>query len=502
MRKKTIFFTICLLLFASKSLLAKAGSPNSKIKSATISFQMQGPFRYDSIGVTFWQDYFFGSLFFPKNTSLGWNSKSTEGIHRLDLANLEKPGYFRIKIFGHHQNQYTFLIEPGDNLIITFEGDSLSFSGNGFAKLKCAYEIERLRRDLSIESDKKRVVLNKNRVGNSTFWGDLQEYLEEPLDSVLQIKLACLETFKSHISPIAYTVTKANVIGEDYFRRYYKFSGDYSFGLETDPTKKEIFEKLYKKLVAGLSDIEFSDEIKILSNWYIMFLRDKDKLEMKLKYGNFHARQDKMLPYIHSNFKGELRDKYLTDLLLVDYSPGESYDSLFKESLSIVKTPYCLEILDRLKTNLALSVEAFPFELKDPSGRVVKLSDFKGRTIFLDFWYTGCGWCVKYYANTLHEVEKHFENNNDIVFISVCIDVSKSQWLKSIEGGKYTGKDVVNLYTGGLGSNFPLIRHYNIIGYPHQIIIDKFGKNNRLGGIQNLRPDQLISLLNEVSAQH
>jgi hypothetical protein len=38
---------------------------------------------------------------------------------------------------------------------------------------------------------------------------------------------------------------------------------------------------------------------------------------------------------------------------------------------------------------------AADFETTDIDGKKVKLSDLRGKVVVLDFWYRGCGWCVK-----------------------------------------------------------------------------------------------------------
>ena len=43
---------------------------------------------------------------------------------------------------------------------------------------------------------------------------------------------------------------------------------------------------------------------------------------------------------------------------------------------------------------LKVGDKAPAFSLEDQQGKTVKLADFKGKVIVLDFWYRGCGWCI------------------------------------------------------------------------------------------------------------
>lgn len=118
---------------------------------------------------------------------------------------------------------------------------------------------------------------------------------------------------------------------------------------------------------------------------------------------------------------------------------------------------------------------AFPFELKDTLGRVMKLDDFKGKVLFLDFWFTGCKGCVQV-AKGLHDyVLPAFKGDTNVVFMAVSLDVNFLQWKRSIRGGLYTSPGELNVFTMGMGGEHPLMRHYGFQGAPHTLLIDKDG---------------------------
>lgn len=145
-----------------------------------------------------------------------------------------------------------------------------------------------------------------------------------------------------------------------------------------------------------------------------------------------------------------------------------------------MKTICCLLVSITLFLSSSLNAQeerpaAFPFELKDTLGRIVKLDDFKGKVLFMDFWFTGCKGCVQV-AKGLHDVVlPAFRGDTSVVFIAVSLDVNFLQWKRSIRSGIYTSEGELNAFTMGMGGDHPLLRHYGYKGAPHTLLIDKHG---------------------------
>lgn len=142
--------------------------------------------------------------------------------------------------------------------------------------------------------------------------------------------------------------------------------------------------------------------------------------------------------------------------------------------------------------------DAFAFELKDTLGRGVRLSDFKGKTLVMDFWFTGCKACVQV-AQYLHQVViPQFQSDTNVVFIAVSTDISFLQWKKSIRSRLYSNPPQLNLFTMGMGSQHPLCLHYGFEGAPQMLLIDKDG---RLISSVNPGP-QLVEMIRKEQRTH
>ncbi len=128
---------------------------------------------------------------------------------------------------------------------------------------------------------------------------------------------------------------------------------------------------------------------------------------------------------------------------------------------------YIKDDYDRKKSN----PRSFQFRLVDESGKYLSNTDFKGKVVLFDFWFTGCSGCI-----SLHEkmkpIKEYFKDRTDVVFVSICVDSKEELWRKSIKSGKYTDDKDVKLWVGPGKVSHSIVKHYNIASYPTMVLVD------------------------------
>lgn len=128
--------------------------------------------------------------------------------------------------------------------------------------------------------------------------------------------------------------------------------------------------------------------------------------------------------------------------------------------------------LKALYERLESGAEPAPsFSLPDTTGKMVSLSDFRGKWVILDFWGSWCGWCIKGMPE-LKKAYEQYKGKLEVVGID-CRD-DREDWLAAIK--KYE-LPWVHLYNDMENSDAPdrVDRAYGIQGFPTKIIIDPKG---------------------------
>ncbi|HEU5247888.1 MAG TPA: TlpA disulfide reductase family protein [Candidatus Udaeobacter sp.] len=107
------------------------------------------------------------------------------------------------------------------------------------------------------------------------------------------------------------------------------------------------------------------------------------------------------------------------------------------------------------------------WELKNLEGKVVKLSEFRGKVVILDFWATWCGPCRVEIPHFV-ELQKQYRDKG-LAVIGVSLDEQ--------------GPEVVKKFVKQFGVNYPVVignekiaDAYGIEGLPTTFVIDRHGR--------------------------
>lgn len=133
------------------------------------------------------------------------------------------------------------------------------------------------------------------------------------------------------------------------------------------------------------------------------------------------------------------------------------------------------------------AIHAFDFTAMDKDGKTVKLSDFKGKKVYINMWASWCGPCMR----EIPELEKTYQklkDNKDIVFLSMT---SPNDAEFKNQSPQDKGKDVILNKAKELGVTYPVlfdvndrfIINYAIRSFPTHIFINSDGTiGNRIAG--------------------
>jgi len=206
---------------------------------------------------------------------------------------------------------------------------------------------------------------------------------------------------------------------------------------------------------------------------------------------------EKEMGPLNQKFINTHRDSYI-GLVAFRNNIGDDIDASVAEpefnkfSAALKATPLGVSIAEAINgaKKTAVGSMAADFTQNDTNGKPVKLSDFKGKYVLVDFWASWCGPCRRENPNVVAAFNKYKDKNFTVLGVSLDRPNGKEDWLKAIAADGLNWTNVSDLkYFDNEAAVL-----YGIQSIPANILVDPNGKIVA----KNLREEALQDKLAEL----
>ena len=144
-----------------------------------------------------------------------------------------------------------------------------------------------------------------------------------------------------------------------------------------------------------------------------------------------------------------------------------AYEKIKEKTDALAKAKMQQKVIDKFG-----SMAASVFALKNLEGKEIKLSDYKGKVVVLDFWATWCGPCRASFPKMQELVNQYKDKNVVFLFVDVWENGKEEDIFKNVTSFITEKKYSFNVV---FDSKMEVAGHYKIKAIPTKIVIGKDG---------------------------
>ncbi|MBB6327836.1 thiol-disulfide isomerase/thioredoxin [Algoriphagus iocasae] len=403
----------------------------------------------------------------------------------------QEPGYFSLKM-GEEGILENYLLFPGDSIKVRIQdvAHRISFAGPDAALFECQYQMalagdqrrfsrpsqmitDDAEKFLSRDNYRDRYLTAKNSFGSSlelVEYGkeELEEWMEQwnvPVAKLPEWKV--LESYRDRISPEAYEILLADLIGNYRAALLGKFRNE-MYGRAVHSHDSLLVSELKELFLEDLYEIDSFSPVLDFSSGWLFYQYEQAYLKALITNTSFSKG-------VQESYSGDLMANILLKFLMDKFQQIPTKSSFMERIAPFMVTADQKGQLEEYRSKYVSGIPIQDFLFEDRKGKVYSKADFADQLTLFYFWSTGCGASENFYQETFDELAKEFRDSEQVTLVAVNASPTAELWKRGLSSGNYTSDKLLNLYMGAEAQGWK--SHYNIHMFPQLMMMDPKGRN-------------------------